>query len=455
MPKRTAIAGGHNNLGDVRPSASSAGLQNLKAGQSRAELEEHRRMPRLSRGFAKLSNGVFLVSHAIKMPQGSTLTGSGGTLIKPAAGYKDNSIIALTSGNAVKDISLIADGRLKLGCCTAAVLFMGSRSRLDNVDISDLDVASLAHQAAGARIAGIYFIGTAAAHDNAAVHDNVAAHVKIHGLNFGVIYRKELTVAANNRIEDSEIFDIACDAATGGVFVQGSRIHDNGFDCKQKPTPIAGGGIYVNGITAGAKIIGNTITDICGHGLDIVSSENLTITGNKIVQRGAPMHGRHPVCVGSSAATFVDSSHMTVTDNVFSVTGTPPLGLFLRLFPEYAKGSAAIYAPLRDKNREIFAVRLLRSKGKVSGNRFAGNTMNAVCNLGSPCAGHGIGLFVSPGAAQNAFIHNTLAGTGSPALRCGRDRWEGNMFCSQIGPDGSCRGGNPSYPQGNDACLVK
>ena len=225
------------------PAQAAPDCQNLKPGgnpgQNSKSIAECLASPQAS---AKLSNAVFLVNHAIKMPPGSTLTGSGGTVIKPAAGYKDNSIIALTGGNAVKDISLIADGRLKLGCCTAAVSFMGSRSRLDNVDISDVDVASLAHQAAGARIAGIYFIGTAAAHDNAAVHDNVAAHVKIHGLNFGVIYRKELTVAANNRIEDSEIFDIACDAATGGVFVQGSRIHDNGFDCKQKPTPIAGGG---------------------------------------------------------------------------------------------------------------------------------------------------------------------------------------------------------------------
>ncbi len=170
------------------------------------------------------------------------------------------------------------------------------------------------------------------------------------------------------------------------------------------------------------------------------------------------MHGRHPVCVGSSAATFVDVSHMTVTDNVFSVTDTPPLGLFLRLFPEYAKGSAAIYAPLRDKGREIFAIRILQHKGKVSGNRFADNTMSAVCSPGGPCAGHGIGLFVSPGtgnAGPNIFIRNTLAGTELPALRCGRNRWEDNVFCSQTGPDGSCRGGEPSHAQGNDVCPAK
>jgi Right handed beta helix region len=406
---------------------------------------------------AKLSNGVFLISHIIKMPQGSTLAGSGGTVIRPAdvnVEYKDNSVITLTDGNVVKDIALIAGGRLKQTCCTAVVSFIGSGSRLENTDVSDQDVAYVADQADEVRIIGIYFIGTPDS------HDNVATHVKIHDLNFGVIFRKGLTLEANNRIEDSEIFNLSCDAISfsGGGVIQGSYLHDNGFDCKQKPTPIPGGGIYAKGNAEGVKIINNTITDICGHGLDIVASDNVTISGNKVVQKGAPMHGRHPVCVGSSAATLVDDSHMKVTNNVFSVTDTPPLGPFLHLFPDYAKGSVAIYAPLRDKEGEIFAVRLLQSKGKVSGNRFIDNKMSAECSLGGPCAGHGIALFISPGAGEagpNGFIHNTLAGTELPALRCGHDHWEGNSFCARTKADGACQSGASSLAQDNDACSAK
>lgn len=414
----------------------------------------------VAEGAAHLSSGRFAVSQKIKMPPRSQLSGSPGTVIEAVDSgtkFKDNSIIELTGQDVVKDMAFVGDGRLVPGCCTTVVAVTGSGSKILNADISDEDASRRRTSSALIRVAGVYFIG---ASDS---RDNLGSGLKIHGLNFGVIFRKGLSARANNRIADSEIFDLSCDAFSfaGGGMAEGNRLHDSGFDCKQRPVPIPGGGFYAINNSEPVVIANNTITDICGVGFDIVGAANFRITGNTYHQRNAPLQGRYPYCNGFPAK-LVDVSGFTVSDNTFSVADAPPLGRAYQYFPAFKHANAATYNLTPDSEREIYAVRLLRQSRSVGGNKFANNKMIAECSRGGPCAGGGIGLFVGPGvggAAPNSFVRNTIIGSRLPAVRCGHDRYEQNLLCRVSTPEGTCASAAElekaaETPLANEACSL-
>jgi hypothetical protein len=406
---------------------------------------------------AHLSSGAFPISHKIKMPEHAMLSGSPGTVIKAVdgqTGYKDNSIIELTGEDVVKDITLVGDGRLQTSCCTTVVAITGSGSKIENADISDEEASRRAPKTESTRVAGLYFLG---APDS---RDNLGSHLKIHGLNFGVIFRKGLPASANNRVVDSEIFDLSCDSFSfaGGGIAEGNRLHDTGFDCKQRPVPIPGGGFYALNNNEPVVIARNTMTDICGAGFDIVGAENFTITGNKFEQRNAPLRGRYGYCNGFPAK-FVDVSNFTVTNNVFYVLDAPPLRQAFKYFPQFRHANAGVYSLTPNSEGQIYAVRLLRQSKGVINNRFANNKMIAECSPGGQCAGGGVGLFVGPGAGgapPNTFVGNTIVGTSVAAVLCDKGLYEGNRFCRSEAACSSAAEaqGSAGLSQSGNACIT-
>jgi len=401
---------------------------------------------------AQLAEGAFSISRKIKMPARSTLSGAGAgaTIISAANGYKDNSVIQATDGNVIENLGFVGGGRLTQTCCTTVVSITGSGSQLERLDISDGDEHTSESSDPSSRVAGLYFIGDS---DSS---DNVAKSLKIHDAFYGVIFRKGLRGDANNRLLDSEIFGISCDSMTfaGGGSVEGNHIHDTGFNCKQKP-PIPGGGFYALNNSAGIVIANNTMTEVCGSAFDIVGSEHIKITGNKISQRKLPFGGRYPYCHGTMAG-FVDDSNMTIEHNDMEMIDTLPLGVSFKLHPAYAHQYAAQYAPIPDKERQIIGVRLLQLHGNSNGNRFVNNRIVTECSAGSPCAGHGIALYIGPGAGEgtpNTVVDNTFIGTGVPALFCGSNKYQGNTLCTKRAADGGCA--KTSGPAPTGACAVR
>ena len=135
---------------------------------------------------AHLTSGVFPVSRKIKMPGGRRFRERPKHVLKAADGeaaFKDNMIIELTGKNVVRDIAFVGDGHLKPGCCTTIVGITGSGSRIQNADLSDED-ASHVSGGRNVRTAGLYFLGDPDS------RDNLGGNLRIHGLNFGVIFRK-------------------------------------------------------------------------------------------------------------------------------------------------------------------------------------------------------------------------------------------------------------------------
>jgi hypothetical protein len=384
---------------------------------------------------AHLGPGAFPISRKIKIPENASLVGAGPDATKIAAGegFHDNSLLEASGGDTVESLSLAGQGRLTSTCCTTVVSITGSGSKLRRLEVTDGDARSRADNDPKDHVAGVYFIGDPGS------HDNFATELKIHGMHYGVIFRKGLRGDADNRLTNSEIFDLSCDSVTfaGGGSVSGNRIHDAGYNCKQSP-PIPGGGFYAGNNSAGIVMADNKISEVCGSGFDIVGSAHVRIVGNKTIQHGLPFGGRYPYCHGTSAA-FVDDSDMTIENNVFDMKDTLPLGVSFHLHPAYAHQMAGQYAPLPDKERQIVGVRLLQTKKSSSGNRFANNRIVTECSPGGPCAGHGVALFIGPGAgagSPNTFVNNTIIATGTPAIFCGAGVHEGNKLC--VGNAGGC-----------------
>jgi hypothetical protein len=389
-------------------------------------------------GNAELAPGRYAINKIIKMPPGSSLRGASGgdVTITTVYNFRGVSLLNVTNDDIVSGIHFFADGHLPPSCCSSVIEITGSAAKLADIEIADRRFDEETKQPRGTSVTGLYFIGDSESSNNAAVR------LKIHNVNKGVIFRKDLTLQANNRIDASDIFNIACDSITfaGAGVAEGNRIHDAGFGCKQEPLPIPGGGIYALDNVEGAIISNNTITEVCGSGLDIVRSKHFIITGNKIVFKNGPNSGGYPYCVGGSPGAFVDDSHFKIDSNVFYAENLVPLGRFFRLFPGYRPRMGSQYAAVPDLERQFFSFRLLENSQKSSDNQITNNKITASCTA-TACVGHGVGLLVGPvagGEQPNTLSQNTIAGELPAILRCGVDRVENNKVCVKNNSNGDC-----------------
>lgn len=430
----------------------------------------------------QLTSGVFPLSQAIEMPPNSKLYGAPTTPLSTVlsaapltnqswgnslgAPYPNNTVLQTYDGNVVQNLRFTGDGQLVSDCCSTVVAISGSQSQLNNVEIFNLDPVSgqMPQNSTTAKTVGIYFLGTSSS------ASNTVSQAFIHDLVLGVIFRAGLPGGQQaNTFQNSEIFRVGCDGVTlaGYGNVNNNYIHSNGAFCGQTPIPIPGAGIYAIGNPSGAQITGNTITDQCGHGLDLNSSNSFVISGNTVYENGSPMGGAYSYCGGGSPASLVDVSYFSVTNNFFNTVNVPPLGVSLNLFPTYASEFYSIYYPLPNKNQQIMAVRLLKFQGLVMNNSFDNNIMVGTCTT-SACVG--MGLYVGPGtgvdgngqwsgATTNYFTRNNEMGSNIGSLRCGGDWYAANSVCTSAQSGGSCNSDDYQHVPGvnsnwsrNDVC---
>jgi hypothetical protein len=382
--------------------------------------------------------------------------------------YPNNNVLEVSDDNTVQDLSLTGDGQLHADCCTTVVAIVGSRSVLNNVEIFDLDPQArrLPLNPSGGKPAGVYFIGSSTS------SENVINNAFIHDLRMGTIFRAGLPVQHANTVSNSEMFGISCDSITfsGYGIARNNFIHGNGFDCGQQPIPIPGGGFYTFNNRIGGQIIGNTITDVCGNGLDLVDAENFVIENNRVHLERTPFGGKYSYCVGGSAGSFVDIRNFKITGNTFKAINIPPLGPSLALFPAYAADFFRAYYPLPEKAKQVIAVKLLKYKSVVTNNTFENNTMIGRCDTISSCVG--IGLYVGPGtgvdgngkwsaSTSNYFTKNSVVGSNIGSLRCGADWYAADSICTEISKGSSCNDDDSEHVPGvnanwsrNDVCAA-
>jgi hypothetical protein len=321
---------------------------------------------------------------------------------------------------------------LDASCCTSVVAFAGDSSNNNLLDDGAVTGAPTA--------TGVYVI-CRNCQGNGILRDN------IYGNNLGVIFVRFNTAAYPNTVDSSDVHDNACDGVTfaggrgtpdhGGYgIVQHSRLHDNGGQCANG---IPAAGAYSQDNDAGATLTDNDIYNNCGSDVDLVDSQNFTITGNRISNPGHLPSAATLNCQGLSA-DLLGISNSTIRDNDIRSTGNPhnaagvwgdPNNFFTYAGVKYHDlpgGASGVVAFL-------LAARL--SAGHISThNVIDHNTIIASCS--TPC--------VATGYFATRDTGYDITGAWSPATTNYYTR--NNPFGSNVG---SRRGGGNWYA-GNDTC---
>ncbi len=438
-----------------------------------------------SDGIAKLDEGLFRISQKITMPPKSKLFGASKetSVIAPAepaprlerqaAGqaYPNNVILETTNDNVVDRLALTGNGRLHEDCCTSVVAITGSRSRLTNLEIYDLDpITKRARtEAERGKSVGIYFIGPPQS------DKNIVDHSVIHDVLLGVVFRAGLPRDNSNVISNSDMHNIYCDAITfAGYGISDHNIIDeSGFACRQTPKPIPGAGIYSVNNHDGGKVTHNVITNICGNGFDFDNAGKFELRDNTIVLTGGASINRYEYCGAGSPGVFVGIKNFVVKDNYFMAIELIPLGAFLGWFPAYEADTRVSYDPLPNRQNKIMAVRILNNKHETTSNVFDNNVMLARCTKTEIC--EGVGLYTGPGTGSdssgdiketpqlNTFTRNKLNMSNIGSLRCGRNSYAADSICAYgAGGNISCNDDDFQHVAGknsdrfrNDRCLSR
>jgi Right handed beta helix region len=438
-----------------------------------------------SDGIAKLAEGIFQISQKITMPPKSKLFGAGkdksiivaarspGGPARDSANqlYPSNSVLETTDDNVVDQLALTGNSLLHEDCCTSVVAITGSRSRLTNLEIFDLDPATMKVRqgAEHGKATGIYFIGAPQSVDNL-VDNNV-----IHDVSLGVVFRAGLPREKANTISNSSIHDIYCDGITfaGYGISNHNLISESGFECGQTPIPIPGAGIYSLNNADGGKITYNIITDICGNGVDFDNAEKFELENNTITLTGSSPVNKYKYCGAGSPGSFAGIRSFVVKNNQFIAIDLVRLGTFFNWFPAYKSDNLDNFYPLPDRDKKIMAVKLLKTKRETANNVFDNNFMQATCTKAEIC--EGVGLYVGPGtggdlpgnvkgAAQvNSFTRNRSSLSNIGSLRCGRNWYAADSACAhETGGTTNCNDDDYQHVAGtssdgfrNDHCLAR
>jgi parallel beta-helix repeat protein len=303
----------------------------------------------------------------------------------------------------------------------------------------------------GRRSAGVYLMCSQCS-------GNVIFNNNIHSNFLGVIFGWPLGSAANaargNRIHDNKCDSISL-AAYGEV--SDNVIERNGWDCENGPIP--GGGIYTEDNRLGARIVGNTLRNNCGSGLDLVRSANLHIEGNTVTDPGYQWGGLYSYCNGAAGAGLLDISNSVIRGNVILNEGRPtnavgrsrfgdPNGIFSadlsrppteRAFEDLPHGrrQAIAFWLASDRNREYPTIH----------NILENNTFRANCGPATECVG--LGYFssrdtgfrwsVNPqtqawepawsAETTNYYTGNDPYGSQYGSKRCGGNWYAANWEC--------------------------
>jgi len=389
-------------------------------------------------GQAYLNAGTYPINTGITIPAGATFKGlstpAPTVQLQPESGADvTNFMISLAGGGTAGAKTLVQnlrfDGNDAIGSlANASTIEVGS----DNATVDSTEIFNTAQAPTNYTAAAVYFICPSCA-------GNVFSNDTIYNHYYGVIFQAALTSATPNQVTGSTIHDIRCDSITFAGYGEAinDTVHDTGWDCNNGPIP--GGGFYSLLNTNGAKIVGNTIHDTCGHGLDIDRVSNLTIDSNHVYDPGSRFGGLYDYCAGDGAF-LLDVSTSTITNNVIENSGRTYNSGFDSNQVMHASGAAA-FTDVGATTTIAFVLAHRPGASDLSnGNTIANNTFRSYQD---PATGYsGMGFFTSRGTGYDAangwsasttnyFTGNVTFGSNTGSKRCGGDWFAGNSTCAQ------------------------
>lgn len=401
-----------------------------------------------TKAMAWLQGGTYPIRTGLHVPQGSSFRGLSTPrpliVMQPQTGANVTNFMVTIDASKTLPAStptlvsnLRFDGNNAIGNMDNAATFMvggGSNARVENVEIFNNQQAPTQYTAAG-----LYFICLGC-------KNNVFTNSVIRNHYYGVIFRGGLTSADANVISQSEIREIRCDSVTFAGYGEAlsNSISRTGWDCNNGPIP--GGGFYSLDNPNGGKVIGNSIHDTCGHGLDFDRVSGFTIEKNRMYDPGYTWNGTRAYCARATAAFLLDVSDSTITANIFENNHRPSNGV---TDPNkvYSATGAASLSDLPAGGKTIIAFVLAHSPfqpgQKAVHNTINRNTFLANCSAPEGCVG--LGYFSSRGtglaagqwsaATTNYYTSNTPFGSNVGSVRCGANWYAGNSTCvSGSGP---------------------
>jgi hypothetical protein len=393
-----------------------------------------------SEGRAYLNAGIYPIRTGLVIPAGATLRGlstPAPTLqLQPESGSDvTNFMLSLADGDPtaktlVKNLRL--DGNDAIGnLSNAATIEVGSQ----NATVDSTEIFNTVQAPTNYTAAAVYFICPACA-------GNVFSNDTLYNHYYGVIFQAALTSATPNQVTGSTIHDIRCDSVTFAGYGEAinDTVYDTGWDCNNGPIP--GGGFYSLENTKGAKIVGNTIHDTCGHGLDLDRVSNLTIDHNHVYDPGNRFNGTHDYCAGDGAF-LLDVSQSVITNNDIENSGRT----YNSGFDSNQVMHAIAAGPFTDVGANTTIAFVLAHRPNATdiadGNTVTGNIFRSYQD---PASGFlGLGFFTSRGTAYDAnngwsagttnyFTANVTYGSNIGSKRCGGDWFAGNSECSAGSP---------------------
>lgn len=409
---------------------------------------------------ARLSPGRFPIANGIKIVAGAKLeasTSRKSTLVLGSSSTT-NYMIALADNAQLVGLRLDAAGRLK-GKANASIVSIGG----GKTTVKNNEIYNASTPVNGDRAAAVYIIG-------AGVSGNQVLDNTLRNAYYGVIFRNGLTKKQINVVKGNKIHDIKCDTVTFAGYGQliGNTLSRSGWGCENGPIP--GGGVYALNHDKGALIERNTISDTCGHGIDLDGVSNFIIRYNKVSKPGYRWGGARSYCDGAAGMFLLDISNSTIEHNDVR-NGRASNRVALGRDPNrvFSRRGAALYSDLPSGGRQVVAFVLARrpsTKRMTTGNKIRDNTFIGSCSPSSVCTG--LGYFASRGtgysqsgawsaSTTNYFTGNNPYGSQIGSKRCGGNWYAANSTCGASG-GGSCNRDDYQHdpPKGdwarNDKC---
>jgi parallel beta-helix repeat protein len=388
-------------------------------------------------GKAHLTAGEFPISTGITMPASAELVGLSTAkptlLLQPGNGV--NFMVSFPSNSPadakarVANLNINANNAIGNYANASIVTFLA-----DNNVLADCDLYNTVMPSANQHAAGAY------------VMCSTCKGNEMYNNFYGLIFRGESSTYPN--IADAnDIHDNKCDPITfaGYGIATNNTIHENGWDCENGPIP--GGGIYSLLNNAGGVISGNTVSNTCGHGIDMDRVSNFVIENNSFTNPGYQFGGAAPWCTGAAAAFLIDVSDSTVTGNTFANDDRPLNRLggdFAGRPPVFQASGAAAFADLPHGGDQAIGFVLAKwpdgtGYGTMS-NTIENNVMRANCS--GNCVG--LGYFASRGTGYDGtdwnagttsyFRGNDPTGSQHGSKRCGGNWYAADTTCDEGSP---------------------
>jgi hypothetical protein len=392
---------------------------------------------------AQLGSASYPIDRYLSLGDSDQLVGSGATLILPAAPVSGQSMVRF-AGSYATVAGLVIDANHKLNENGIMVVFestAGDGNLLSGNWIEHGSDLTLDQQPIGPRpdrsLNGAYGVSIECTtctgnlvQDNYIVEDYI-------GITF-----KGASSAARNVADGNTIADNQCDPASFAGFgvLQNNVIHDNGARCKDA----AGGGVYANGwvdgvaYDHGGEIVGNDISNTCGHGLDLLNNHDFLISNNTISHPGTSLDDpNHVFCKGGDGIFMANMRNSTVSGNHVhnDASGNSKNMRVYGTAGGMQDTGQANWSDLPNGGYTLMAFTLVwthDASHPTSHNTITNNDLHAYCDI-SNCVGvaafigRGTGYagdnVTSGGSTWNLITGTRVAGSEYRTRRLGRNWW--------------------------------